>query len=200
MAEQQRFSTYSGKLGNMIGYRRGDKHYERMKTRSYQPGEESQKSGIEFGRGSKACALLKSAFAPLLLKAFSIDLHNRLSEKLRNIIRTGPISLKGDRVLFDGDLGLLRGFELNSKVRLSNLCTIPINTSVGTQQAEVAIPPFHWQDYIKAPKKAKSIKIGMCCVFVDFNTNEYTAVKAEYLQIARNETFLGGRFKIAVPD
>jgi hypothetical protein len=29
MAERQRFSTYSGKPGNMIGYRRGDKHYER---------------------------------------------------------------------------------------------------------------------------------------------------------------------------
>ncbi len=36
MAEQQGLLTYSGKLGETIGYRRGGKHFERAKPRSYE--------------------------------------------------------------------------------------------------------------------------------------------------------------------
>ncbi|MFC5284821.1 hypothetical protein [Pedobacter alpinus] len=108
MAEQEGVLPYSGKLGDTVGYRRGKKHFKRAKPASYQPGEESQKSSAEFRTGSKACAILKQAIKPLILKHFRLELHNRLSAKLREIIRTGPIDKKGKRGVLDGDLKLLK--------------------------------------------------------------------------------------------
>lgn len=199
MATQQGFLTYSGKLGDTVGYRRGDKYFERLKPRSYQPGEESQKSGVEFGRGSTACVLLKLAFEPMLLGAFKSNLHNRLASKLREIIRMGPVAKKGERTVFDGDLKLFKGFEFNSKVSFSRLCRIDLNPLISAEEVKISIKPFDWNNTIQAPQHAELVKIGFCCVFVDFNSGTFSAVKADDLFIKRNSSFPGGRFKIGVP-
>jgi hypothetical protein len=200
MAEQQGLLTYSGKLGETVGYRRGGKHFERAKPRSYQPGEESLKSGAEFGTGSTGCALLKMAFEPLLLRAFSEDLHNRLAGKLRVIIRTGPVAKKGKRGVFDGNVNLLKGFEFNSKVSFRKLTQMTMSTTVTAEEVKVSIRPFKWNGTIQAPAQAQRVKIGFCCVFADFNSGSFTALRADDLQIERNKDFQGGRFKIAIPN
>lgn len=200
MAEQQGFLPYSGKLGDTVGYRRGKKHFKRARPRSYQPGEESLKSGAEFGTGSVGCALLKMAFAPLLLRAFSADLHNRLAGKLREVIRTGPLAKKGNRGIFDGNVSLLKSFEFNSKVNFQKLTRMHVNPNVTGKEVKVSIRPFEWAGTIHPPKHGQHVKIGFCCVFADFNKSSFTAVKADDLRIERNEDFPGGRFKIAIPE
>lgn len=200
MAEQQGILTYSGKLGNTVGYVRGDKHFKRMKPSSYMPNEESQKSGAEFGKGSNACALLKMAFPPLLLRAFKTDLHNRLAAVLRKIIRTGPVAKKGNREVFDGNLSLLKGFQFNAKVHFSKLCLAPIETVLTANEINISISPFAWQNCIKAPKAASVVKIGLCCVFTDFVNGEFEAVKGTELSLTKGATFKGGRLKIAIPE
>lgn len=200
MAEQQGFMSYSGKLGDTVGYRRGKKHFKRAKPRSYQPGGESRKSGAEFGTGSTGCVLLKMAFGPLLLRALTINLHNRLAERLRKIIRTGPVAKKGGRRIFDGDINLLKGFEFNREVNFGRLGYMVISSKVTATEVKVSIRPFAWAGTIQPPDHAQSVKIGLCCVFADFDKGSFSAVRANDLQLKREKDFQGGRFKIAVPE
>jgi hypothetical protein len=199
MAEQEGTLPYTGKLGDTVGYRRDKKYFKRAKPASYQPGEESQKSGAEFGAGSKATALLKSAFSPLILRSFKLTLHNRLAGKLREIIRTGPSANKGQRGVFDGNLSLLKGFQLHPRVNFSKLCAVNFSSQITASQITIKIPALSWKNDVKAPQTADRVKIGLCCVFADFNTGNTDRINANHLAVEKDQGFPGASFSLDIP-
>ncbi|HTN19512.1 MAG TPA: hypothetical protein VL125_03510 [Pelobium sp.] len=204
MAEQEGTLPFTGKLGDTVGYRRGSKYFKRAKPASYQPTAESQKSGAEFGAGSKATALLKSAFSPLILRSFKFTLHNRLAGKLRQIIRTGPVANKGQRAVFDGNLSLLKGFQLHPRVGFFNLCAVNFSSQITASQIHLRIPAFSWTNSIKAPKTADRVKIGLCCVFADFNAGSdgagnFESINVDHLTVEKDQNFPGASFSLDIP-
>nr|WP_294899927.1 hypothetical protein [uncultured Pedobacter sp.] len=199
MAEQEGILPYTGKLGDTVGYRKNKKFYKRAKPASYQPASESQKAGAEFGTGSKAVALLKVAFGSLILRSFKATLHNRLAVVFRKIIRSGTSAKKGERGVFDGNLQLLKGFELNPKAQFIKLCNLAIDSQITAKQINIKIPAFDWQNKIKAPKNAQRMKVGLCCVFADFKNGTTESVNANQLNIKENRSFPGASLRVDIP-
>lgn len=198
MAEQEHFFTYSGKAGNKVGYRRGKKYFERQKPASYQPPEESLKSANEFGLASKSSALLRNAFSDSLLRQFKTDLHNRLSKRFVEILRSGPIEKKGSRKVFDGELGLLKGFEFNKNQNLDSLIRVKLLTELQDEEVWFKLSPFKWSANISAPPQAERAWIGVSYAWIDFMAASYFTSKAPPIILKVGEDSKGGKLKIPI--
>jgi len=198
MAEQQGILVFSGKIGEIVGYNRGKKKYARGKAKPYELTDESKKSGTEFGRGSTACALVKQAFSSLILSNFKTDLHNRLSEKLREVIRSGPIAKKGKRRVFDGDISLLKGFGFSSYTSFGRLVFFSPVVEISAESIRISIPAFTWKD-LKAPEKASRVIFGMAAGYFDFHENTYRTTLAGNLEADKGKPFSGASITIPIP-
>ncbi|QEK52705.1 hypothetical protein FYC62_14320 [Pedobacter aquae] len=200
LAEQKGLFRFSGKLGNTVGYTRGKKYVQRSKPASYQASEESIKSSLEFGYGSKACVLLKEAFKPLLLKSFKGTLHNRLAEVLRAVIRSGPLAIKGKRKIFDGDVSRLKAFEFNANIPFHKLCSKLPQVSLSATEVYLKLDTIVWQEHIQAPASATQVKIGLVCSFVNFNDDSYNSILVGAIKIKSGETLKGASLSIPIPQ
>ncbi|MGV3508381.1 MAG: hypothetical protein ACO1N7_03755 [Sphingobacteriaceae bacterium] len=200
MARQEGVFPFSGKVGDVVGFKRGKQNFSKAASKEYLLTEESKKSGTEFGRGSTAAALVKQAFGPLMLRPFEDNLHNRLSEALRKVIRSGPVVNKGNRNVFDGNLSLLKGFEFSTYTAFDRLLFPLPDVVVSGDVVKVNIPPFSWTKSVKSPEKASRMVLGMMCGFFDFNTNAFQTTLVGNLPIERNSDFRGAGLSIPVPE
>ena len=200
LAEQKGLFRFSGKLGNTVGYTRGKKYVQRTKPTAYQASKESIKSSLEFGYGSKACVLLKEAFKPLLLKSFKETLHNRLAGVLRNVIRSGPVALKGNRKVFDGNISLLKGFEFNANIPFQKLCSKLPKVDISETEVHLKLDSIVWKEHILAPPSATQVKIGLICSFVDFNKDSYASILVGALKIESGKSLKGASLSIPIPQ
>jgi hypothetical protein len=187
-------------LGNTVGYRRGKKSYSRLLPKAYNLSEESIKSGTEFGFGSTACVLTKSAFAPLMLRPFKKNLHNRLSEAFRKVIRSGPPAMKGKRGVFDGNIGLLKNFDFSDKVKFEDIINILPHIELVNKELKMDFPGFNWDSLMRFPKNAERAKLGLGFGFLDFNNNTYDFKLAPELSIDKSNDFPGGNLVLPIPE
>ncbi|ADY51104.1 hypothetical protein Pedsa_0523 [Pseudopedobacter saltans DSM 12145] len=201
MGEQTGLISYSGKLGNTVGVRKKGGNFVRTVPKSVNMSENSFKSAKEFGYGSTACALIKTAFDPLMLRPFKGTLHNRLSEVMRKVIRSGPITMKGNRNVFDGDLSLLKGFEFNDKVRLNSFFRTLPEVGLVDKELRLSLPKFIWEELLtKVPAKANYVVLGFGFGFLDFKNYTYQLELAPELRIGKEEHFSGASLSFPVPD
>lgn len=201
MAKQTGFNSYSGKLGDTVGVHRKGGNFVRTAPKSVNMSENSLKSSKEFGYGSSACALIKKAFDPLMLRPFKGTLHNRLSEALRNVIRSGPTVMKGERNVFDGDLKLLKGFEFSDKAKLKNFFAVLPEVRLLNKELKLVLPNFIWKEsLIKSPDKADYVVLGFGFGFLDFKNYTYVLELAPELRVGKKESFPGGSLSFPVPD
>jgi hypothetical protein len=200
MARQVGVIRFSGKIGNMVGYERGGEGYTRASSEPYELSEESKKSASEFGRGSSASALVRQAFSTLLFPSFRKDPQNRLAERFRQVIRSGPSKDKGRRKVTDGNLGLLTGFEFNHYAASAKLIGFQPKVEFADQFIEVVIPGFSWQKNVHAPGRAQAMALGASCGFFDFESNRYQATQAAELMVEHGQSFNGASLKIPVPE
>lgn len=201
MAKQIGFNSYSGKLGNTVGVYRKGNSFVRTAPKSVNRSENTLKSSQEFGYGSTACALIKKAFDPLMLRPFKGSLHNRLSGALRNVIRSGPAAMKGERNIFDGDLKLLKGFEFNDKAKLAGFFTVLPKAELLNGELILTFPEFTWNKLlVKSPAKAEYVVLGFGFGFLDFKNYTYKLELAPELRVGKNEYFPGASLSLPIPD
>ncbi|MBD3749096.1 MAG: hypothetical protein IE931_06335 [Sphingobacteriales bacterium] len=199
MGRQNGILPYVGKLGETVGYRRGKEHYTRKKTASYQPSEESLKSANEFGKGSSASALVRKAFKPLFFAPFEENLHSRLAEVFRKIMRSGPEALKGNRRVYDGNVSLLKGFECSTHAKLENLCTQWPGLSLNQQQLIIDFLPIKVKNQIKWPPKADKALFMVGFAAFDFEQSSFQLSLSEPLTIEKTADFTGGQLAFNIP-
>jgi hypothetical protein len=190
MARQTGLLRFSGKLGNTVGYERGGRVFTRTAGETYELTEESKKSAIEFGRGSSASALVRQAFSAVLLEPFKKDPQNRLAERFREVIRRGHSGNKGNRTVFDGDVGLLRGFEFNCHAGFHKLVSFQPKAEITANSVELIIPEFTWQRDVYAPEKANSVVLGAICGAFDFKAKQYETTQTAKLIIDNGDSLV----------
>lgn len=199
MAIQQGIMPFSGKMGEQVGVRRNGKLFIKKATRSYEVTQESKKSGKEFGRGSSASALVRQAFEPLILLRFKADLHNRLSERFREVIRSGPVLNKGNRRVTDGDISFLRGFEFSSYARFHKLVSFSPEVSISATSVSVTIPAMTWKEGLNAPPNATRAVLGLAVGFFDFESGTSQKLLCGDLVLEKQTPFEGANVVIPVP-
>lgn len=200
MGRQNGILPYVGKLGETVGYRRGKAHYTRKKTASYQPSEESLKSANEFGKGSSASALVRKAFKPLFFAPFEENLHSRLAEIFRKVIRSGPAALKGNRSVYDGNVSLLKGFECSTYAKLETLCKQWPTLTLDHQQLKVDFLPINIQKQLKWPPKADKALFMVGFAAFDFEQLSLQYQSSEPLILKKTEDFEGGQLAFNIPE
>ncbi len=197
MAEQEGISSYSGKIGEKVGYRRGSKYFERKKTSSYQPSEESLKSASEFGQASKGSALFRKAFKHLFLRSFIPDLHSRLSKILGKVIRSGPIAKKGKRLIIDGDISLFKGFELNTYRSFEDLS--PVSFRMEVQDKSIIARLSFVKDIINQVRGDRA-KITTGLAWFDFTRQSYSLINSNPIYVTPKTHLNDKSLKIAIPQ
>ncbi|WP_293743101.1 hypothetical protein [uncultured Pedobacter sp.] len=121
MANQNGIIKINGQLGDLVFYKRGNTDVVRQKATRKQQTEASKKSSRDFGTASRTAAYVRKAFAPLVKLYAYGDLVNRLNKRVIEIFKTIQAEKAGNKRLMDGDITLLKGFELNSTKALDQL-------------------------------------------------------------------------------
>ncbi len=197
MAKQEGFSTYSGKLGDKVGFRRGKKFFERKNTDSYQPPAESLKSASEFGNASKASAIFRKAFAHLLIRSFMPNIHMRLTKLFGQVICSGPQQKKGERQVSDGDLTLLKNFKFNSYKGFGDLSDLKLSSNIQDGYVNMTILPF--KNSVERYLSEYRAKICISFAWFDFAKQNYEVINSNPLYLKTDEEFEGRKLKIPIP-
>jgi|SRR5690606_27396832 len=192
MARQKGIIKIKGTIGDMTFYKSKDGYMVREKGGiegnriANDPAfQRTRENGAEFGRAGKAGKLLRTAFRPILLKASDSRMVGRFTRELLKVIQTDPINARGERVLNQGDLSLLSGFEFNINGKLSTTFFAPYTATLNRTSGEmtVDVDPFVPNNMIGSPEGATHFQIISGAAEVDFANETYNLAVSETPQM-----------------
>ncbi|SFS44229.1 hypothetical protein SAMN04487906_0499 [Zhouia amylolytica] len=142
---------------------------------------ESIKSSKEFTYASQAASILKKKLAPLVFNSEGKKLHKLLQSVVIAILTTGPVALKGKRQLGHGNVGLLKGTELNQHTKFDSLAHFmftrieiePTNGKVVVRVPAIASSDINW------PEKAVQVVLRIRCLLIDPDKEGFAATVFE---------------------
>lgn len=118
MAKQTGIALFTGKLENLVGYRRNGKYFIRAMPQKVQQTLATRQSAREFGIASRNAKLIRQATSPLLDMIPDSTSVNRLNKTL---IRAGKTRLED-----------IRGFRFNKHTAVSEFfCAQPVSMPNG---------------------------------------------------------------------
>lgn len=167
--------------------------------KQYQLSIASQKAGREFRYAGKVTSSLFKPLKILIRKKSSRSLYNNLCSLVIKIIHTGPVELKGNRKLSDGDLSLFRGFRLNHYQYLSNLTEFrpEIRFSMEEKYIEMTTSPLNWSAFM-LPFRARMVGIAFQCILLDPDSFEIEIITCDDLEVPLDEKGIGAK-RIKIP-
>jgi hypothetical protein len=184
MAIQTGILPLSGKLGKMIYYRINGKNYARSAPEQYSLSANSRKSAEEFGKASRAASLVKAGLASLIPRINSNYIDQRLRSRFMAVIRSGYSQPKGEREVADGDLAMLKGFQLNRYTEHRKLCSInPVVEIDPASGITVTLPKSSLRQVVNAPDRAASMVVQLGACICNFTSKGGWKVRAKNLVI-----------------
>lgn len=183
MGRQTSSFPFVGQVDNLIFYkskygylvrRKGTLNKERIRTDPRF--KKTRKNLAEFSRNAKYGKIIREGFKNLLQYAKDGDTVTRMSSILFKIIKSDVTSPRGNRQLQYGDISLLKGFEFNETIRISEVIKVKFTTGIDrdTGVASITIPSFIPVKDINAPGDATHFKLTMGAAEFDFeNLNEH---------------------------
>lgn len=177
MAKQLSCITFTGRLGNMIGYERKGKYYLRSMPEIVRQTAATRRAAKRFGMASRKGALVRKALYRELAIPSDSGHINRLNKLL---IGAG------------GDHTALNGFSFSQHAGLHRFFTvIPLLSDDGT----LHIPP---QELIQH-KHISSWRVKVIACRIDFTTGQATGTLTHHLTIDPATPFAGTDVQIDAP-
>lgn len=155
MGTQKGALRIEGNVGNLSFFKDSDGHKVRIKSgpsgdkmRTDKRFARTRQNWAEFARAAGAAKLLRKALAEHVKRIRDRYSFSRLLKATLAIVKSDSTHDRGERLIWAGDLSLLRGFEFNKDQELSRILDISVNTSIdrAAGTATVQIPqmvPFH---------------------------------------------------------
>lgn len=176
MAKQTSLITFTGKLGNMIGYERKGKYLLRAKPETVTQTAATRRAAQRFGLASKKGALIRRAFAEDLDIRCDTSRINRLNKAL---ILAG-----------NGNIAHLAGFRFNQHTGIDRFFTeMPIRSKEGT----VYIPP----QVLPQVEGITALEVKVIAACVSFSKHTVVATDATSLVISAGEMFAGAELSVS---
>jgi len=176
MAKQTSLITFTGKLGNMIGYERKGQYLLRGKPDTVRQTIATRRAAQRFGLASKKGALIRRAFAEELDVHCDTSRSNRLNKAL---IQTGNISA-------------LKGFRFNQTTGIDYFF---LQMPEYGKNGAFCIPPQVLPDL----KGITALEVKIIGARISFSTHTVVATEAVRLVIKTGEAFAGTELALDVP-
>lgn len=177
MAKQQGINTYSGSIGNLNFYNsmygpivRKRSSLSRKKIFNDPKMIATVQNVSEFARASHQGKLLRDAVKQFLPFAKDNLLASRMQSILIKIVKTDSINDRGSRSLVNGDLTLLRKFELNKNAPFCSIFANNIQSTIDRADNKITInvPRFQPEINLRYPENTTHYKLASLCCEVDF--------------------------------
>lgn len=199
MAIQNGTITVSGKLGELVFYRRKQKYVGRKISKPYQLSAESIKSSTDFGQASKNAAYLRKAFAPLVAYYADTDIVNRLNAKMNALFKKIPDAFKGQKKLRHADLSQLADFQFNAYTNLNRLLlALPSCNLAQDGLLTITLPKDAIKRFAETNKRYQKLKLQLMVFNLGFEAEDYELFQVNDLVVAINQTSFP-EAKVVVP-
>ncbi|ACU60462.1 hypothetical protein [Chitinophaga pinensis] len=176
MAKQTSLITFTGQLGNMIGYERKGKFLLRAKPASIRQTVATRQAAQRFGLASKKGALIRSAFA------------NELDVRCD----TGRINRLNKALIQAGGITQLQGFRFNQSTGIERFfLEMPVCVNKGT----LYIPP----QVLPEMDGITALEVKVIGARISFSKHTVIATDAVRLVIKTGEAFAGAELPLDVP-
>lgn len=127
MGKQTGLLKFTGRVGDLIGYRVGKQHYVRSMPAEVRQSPRTKISSRYFGKASTLGAAMRHAMDPLLDIRYERAMGNRLNKALLNVLREDD--LHQQKHFIPRHFRGLEGFSLNQHANLSNVLTVTPSVS-----------------------------------------------------------------------
>lgn len=182
MANQKGIIKLGGTIGGITFYKTKDGYMAREKGgidakrfHSDPAFRRTRENAQEFGHSGVMGSLFRRAFRPLIGGGADGRLTARLVKKLMEIVKTDMVNKRGERVVMEGDLKLLEGFDFNIKSSLKNTVLQQYNVEWDrtTGECKLAFNPFVAEETIAAPEGTTHYRLVLGAASVDFLNQVY---------------------------
>jgi len=178
MAKQTGLFQFTGKLANLIGYRRNGMYFVRTMPQTVRQTVATKRAARNFGISSRKAKLIRRALTPHVDIAYDGSLVNRLNKVL---ISTSGAHLKAlENFRFNQHSSITQFFCRQPELSSNGMLTIP---------AQV-FPQIH---------DATHLEIKVVAVRVCFLTHQIIASQTSTTTIDLNEFFNGTELKATIP-
>jgi hypothetical protein len=132
--------------------------------------ERTRENMAEFGNAGESAKGLRQSILALITLAKDTKLQSRLVKKLMTVLQTDATNPRGQRIVANGALTILTGFDFNRHAELSAVLTAPNTTTIDRVAGTVtiAIPSFDPSLMLRAPEGTTHFKIVAAASEIDF--------------------------------
>lgn len=175
MATQTSIFNFTGRLGNVIGYRVGDKYHLRSMPERVRQSPRSKISGRQFGKASKLGAAIRHALQGLLDSGREIATVNQLNKALLAVLRADD--LHQAKRFIPRHFQLLQGFCFNPHAALDKLLPAAPGVTRNTDGSiRVEVPAM---DMVKGNPRATHLCVKAVTAAVGGNFTSATGAQSE---------------------
>ncbi|HVI45819.1 MAG TPA: hypothetical protein VM802_13170 [Chitinophaga sp.] len=178
MAKQISIITFTGKLGNLIGYRRNNQHFLRSMPAIVRQTTATRRAAQRFGIASKKGALIRSAFSGKLDVGCDGGHINRLTSRL--------IPSAGN------DTSSITGFRFNRYTGTDRFLPLAPRLS---RNGVLHIPP----QSLPAHNGIRMLEIKVIATRIDFTTHQVAGTESAVLFVKTGGSFEGAACDVDVP-
>jgi hypothetical protein len=189
MAEQQGHMLSRGTVNNLNYYIDKNGNYK-FRSKSKLQGDKiktdpafalTRQNMSEFSKAATAGKIIRTAMALSITSAADNSVLTRLFTVMNKIIKSDPVSLRGERSVMKGNQAFLNGFEFNSKSPLSTTLKVRFTTAFDrvTGQTTLNLPAFVPGKQIASPEGSTHCKIISVSVGADFDSGDALSASAE---------------------
>ncbi|MBT1688037.1 hypothetical protein [Dawidia soli] len=195
MARQKSFIKLEGELGGILFYQTKDGFVARQKTgvsgdkiKSDPRFARTRENNAEFKRGAQGAKLIRSAFRDIAAGIADKRITSRLIREAVKIVKSDPVSLRGERNMLEGDQELLTGFEFNVDGTLASTFYVIFEASLDrvTGQATIDIPAFNPQKMMLIPEGTTHFRFLAAASTVDFENSRFRSARVASAELAVN--------------
>ncbi|SFE09848.1 hypothetical protein SAMN05518672_104471 [Chitinophaga sp. CF118] len=141
MARQESLLKFTGKLGNVIGYRNKKVYLLRSASTVVRQTSATKRAARDFGTASKAGKLIRHALSEYLQHCYDSSLTNRLNKILGEVVRADDSHKAGLRVPVAVNMHFLRGFRFNSHAGIEHLlASNPVINNSNDEDISISFP------------------------------------------------------------
>lgn len=181
-------SFYKNRDGKFIARRKGGVSKKRILTDPKY--RRTRENLAEFAVAAASAKFLKNAFREIEIKSNGGKLHNRLYSAAMKVVKSDPVSVRGERKFELGDMSILRGFEFSEKATLENVLRIQTNIAEDEASFTVTIPQITPSMHLIYSNGAKYYRLSLIRAAVDFVQKKYSSetISIEPLPITNQST------------
>lgn len=179
MAKQNSLITFTGKLGNIIGYCRDGNYFLRSMPETVRQTRATRRAAQRFGIASKKGALIRRAFSGELDICCDGGHINRLNKMLISAAGNNTAAITGFR--FNQHTGTDKFFAVGPTLSRDGILHIPAQT-------------------LPQCKGITALEVKVIAASINFATREVISSKAVTIMVDLREPFTGTTCLLEIPD